>query len=144
MPIDVAAARAATPGCHELAHFNNAGSALPTATVLQAQLDHLTLEAHIGGYEAHARELERVDAIRPAIARMLNADPSGAEIALAVNNTAALDLFLYSWATSPDHALTEGDRILTTETEYGANYVGYLQLSRRTGAVVEVVASNDR
>lgn len=143
MTIDVAAARAATPGCHEFAHFNNAGSALPTATVLQTQLDYLTLESRIGGYEAHAQEQERIDAIRPTIARMLGADPSGDEIALVVNNTAGFDLFLYSWAMSPEHAPQPGDRILTTETEYGANYVGYLQIAKRTGAVVEVVPSNE-
>ena len=143
MTIDVAAARAATPGCHEFAHFNNAGSALPTATVLQTQLDYLTLESHIGGYEAHAQEQDRIDAIRPTIARMLGADPSGDEIALVVNNTAGFDLFLYSWAVSPEHAPQPGDRILTTETEYGANYVGYLQIAKRTGAVVEVVPSNE-
>ncbi|MEM9522334.1 MAG: aminotransferase class V-fold PLP-dependent enzyme [Actinomycetota bacterium] len=142
MSIDVAAARAATPGCHELIHFNNAGSALPTATVLQTQIDYLQLEARIGGYEAHAHEQARIDAIRPTIAALIGADPSGDEIALAVNNTAAFDLFLYSWAVSPDHAPTTGDRILTTETEYGANVVAYLQIANRTGAVVEVVPSN--
>ena len=84
MTIDVAAARAATPGCQEFAHFNNAGSALPTATVLQTQLDYLTLESRIGGYEAHAQEQDRIDAIRPTIARMLGADPSGDEIALCL------------------------------------------------------------
>lgn len=143
MTIDVAAARAATPGCQEFAHFNNAGSALPTATVLQTQLDYLTLESRIGGYEAHAQEQDRIDAIRPTIARMLGADPSGDEIALVVNNTAGFDLFLYSWAMSPEHAPQPGDRILTTETEYGANYVGYLQIAKRTGAVVEIVPSNE-
>ncbi len=143
MSIDVAAARAATPGCRDTIHFNNAGSALPTETVLQTQIEYLELEARIGGYEAHAHEQARIDAIRPSIARLIGADPSGDEIALAVNNTAAFDLFLYSWAVSPDHAPTAGDRILTTETEYGANVVAYLQIANRTGAVVEVVPSNE-
>ncbi len=142
MSIDVAAARAATPGCHDRIHFNNAGSALPTETVLHTQIEYLQLEARIGGYEAHAHEQARIDAIRPSIARLIGADPSGDEIALAVNNTAAFDLFLYSWAVSPDHAPQPGDRILTTETEYGANVVAYLQIANRTGAVVEVVPSN--
>ena len=143
MSIDVAAARAATPGCHDRIHFNNAGSALPTETVLQTQIEYLQLEARIGGYEAHAHEQDRIDAIRPTIARLIGADPSGDEIALAVNNTAAFDLFVYSWAVSPDHAPDPGDRILTTESEYGANVVAYLQIAKRTGAVVEVVPSNE-
>lgn len=143
MSIDLAAARAATPGCHDLIHLNNAGAALPTETVLQTQIDYLQLEARIGGYEAHAHEQARIDAIRPTIARLVGADPSGDEIALAVNSTAAFDLFVYSWAISPDHAPDPGDRILTTESEYGANVVAYLQIANRTGAVVEVVPSNE-
>ena len=143
MPIDVVAARAATPGCQDLIHLNNAGAALPTQTVLDTQLDYLRLEAQIGGYEAHAHEQARIDAIRPTIARLIGADPTGDEIALAANNTAAFDLFLSSWATSPSHRLEPGDRILTTETEYGANFVAYLHLARRTGAEVEVVPSNE-
>ena len=143
MPIDVVAARAATPGCQDLIHLNNAGAALPTQTVLDTQLDYLQLEAQIGGYEAHAHEQTRIDAIRPTIARLIGADPTGDEIALAANNTAAFDLFLYSWAISPTHAPDPGDRILTTETEYGANFVAYLQLARRFGIEVEVVPSND-
>ena len=104
MPIDVVAARAATPGCQDLIHLNNAGAALPTQTVLDTQLDYLQLEAQIGGYEAHAHEKTRIDAIRPTIARLIGADPTGDEIALAANNTAAFDLFLSSWAISPTHA----------------------------------------
>ena len=99
MPIDVTAARAATPGCQDLIHFNNAGAALPTHAVLATQIDYLQLEARIGGYEAFAHEQARIDEIRPTIARLIGADPSGDEIALTVNNTAAFDLFLYSWGS---------------------------------------------
>ena len=143
MPIDVTAARAATPGCQDLIHLNNAGAALPTHAVLATQIDYLQLEARIGGYEAFTHEQARIDEIRPTIARLIGADPSGDEIALTVNNTAAFDLFLYSWAISPAHAPNPGDRILTTETEYGANFVAYLHLGRRFGIEVEVVPSND-
>lgn len=41
MPIDVTAARAATPGCQDLIHLNNAGAALPTHDVLTTQIDYL-------------------------------------------------------------------------------------------------------
>ncbi|MEM7139422.1 MAG: aminotransferase class V-fold PLP-dependent enzyme [Actinomycetota bacterium] len=135
MPIDVARARAETPGCADTIHFNNAGAALPTIGVLQTQLDHLDLEARIGGYEAYDREADRSEAVYGSIATMLNA--TRGEIALATSNTAALDLFVYSLDFG------EGDRILTTRSEYGANYVAYLHIAARTGAVVEVVPDNE-
>ena len=106
MPIDVTAARAATPGCQDLIHLNNAGAALPTHDVLTTQIDYLQLEARIGGYEAYTHEQARIEQIRPTIARLIGADPSGDEVALTVNNTAAFDLFLYSWAISPTPRLT--------------------------------------
>ena len=36
-----------------------------------------------------------------------------------------------------------GDRILTSASEYGSNYIAYLQVARRTRAVVEVLPSDD-
>lgn len=136
MSFDVARARAETPGCAETVHFNNAGAALPSSGTLQTQLDHLALEARIGGYEAYDREARRAEAVHESIASLLNARRD--EIALATSNTAALDLFVYSIPFAP------GDRILTTQSEYGANYVAYLHIAARTGAVVEVVPNDDR
>lgn len=133
-PIDVARARAETPGCTDTIHFNNAGAALVTATTLQTQLDHLGLEARIGGYEAYDARADRGEAVYTSIATMLNAQRS--EIALATSNSSALHSFLYSIAFEPD------DRILTTQSEYGANYVAYLHIAATTGAVVEVVPNN--
>jgi selenocysteine lyase/cysteine desulfurase len=36
----------------------------------------------------------------------------------------------------------KGDRILTAEAEYAANYVAFLQVAKRTGAVIDVVPSD--
>ena len=137
IPIDVERARAATPGCADLAFFNAAGAALPTATVLAAQVEHLEREARMGGYEAHDAVKDRIEAVSHSLARLIGADR--AEIALSTSNTTALHLLVYSLALG----FGPGDRILTTTTEYGANYVAYLQLSKRTGATVEVVPDNE-
>ena len=135
MPIDIERARRDTPAASEVVHFNNAGAALMPAPVLQAQLRHLQLEAEIGGYEAAAAADDRIEAIYDSIARLLNADRG--EIALVENATVAWDMAFYSVA------FAAGDRILTAEAEYASNYIAFLQVARRSGAVVEVVPSDE-
>jgi len=135
MPIDIERARRDTPAASQVLHFNNAGAALMPAPVLQAQLRHLQLEAETGGYEAAAAADGRIEAIYDSIARLLNADR--AEIALVENATVAWDMAFYSVG------FAAGDRILTAEAEYSSNYIAFLQVARRSGAVVEVVPSDE-
>jgi selenocysteine lyase/cysteine desulfurase len=52
------------------------------------------------------------------------------------NATVAWQMAFYALSFGP------GDRILTAEAEYAANYVAYLQTAKRTGAKVEVVPSD--
>ncbi len=59
--IDLPRVRHDTPGVAHVAHFNNAGAALPTRAVLDAMTDHLWLEARVGGYEAAAIRAEALD-----------------------------------------------------------------------------------
>jgi selenocysteine lyase/cysteine desulfurase len=134
MPIDIERARRDTPAASQVLHFNNAGAALMPAPVLQAQLRHLQLEAEAGGYEAAAAAGDRIEAIYDSIGRLLNADR--AEIALVENATVAWDMAFYSVG------FAAGDRILTAEAEYLSNYIAFLQVARRSGAVVDVVPSD--
>lgn len=133
--IDVARARAETPGCKNVLHFNNAGASLMPREVLEAQISHLQLEAEIGGYEAFQREFDRLEHFYAATARLLNCDPD--EIAFIENATRAWDMAFYSLRFGP------GDRILTAANEYASNYIGFLQVKQRTGASVEVVPSDE-
>ena len=134
MPIDIEQARRDTPAVSKILHFNNAGAALMPAPVLQAQLDHLQLEAAIGGYEAAAAANDRMEATYDSIARLLNADR--AEIALVENATVAWDMAFHSVG------FAAGDRILTAEAEYESNHIAFLQVARRSGAVIDVVPSD--
>ena len=63
MSIDVARARAETPGCEDVTHLNNAGAGLMPEVVLRTVIEHLELEARIGGYVAAACEEDWVEAV---------------------------------------------------------------------------------
>jgi selenocysteine lyase/cysteine desulfurase len=128
---DVGRARRETPGCSGVIHFNNAGSSLPPQPVLDAVVGHLELEAQIGGYEAADAAAAKRQGTYDAVARLLNCRTE--EVALVENATRAWDMAFYSMS------FESGDRILTCAAEYASNYIAYLQVARRTGAVVEVL-----
>ena len=133
--IDVERARRETPGCAHVLHFNNAGSALPPRSVVDAVVGHLELEARIGGYEAAARAEAAVERVYDAAAMLLGCHRD--EIAVVENATRAWDMAFYSLPLGP------GDRILTAVAEYASNYIAYLQVAQRTGAVVEVISNDE-
>jgi selenocysteine lyase/cysteine desulfurase len=135
--IDVARARAETPGCRYVVHLNNAGAALPTRAVLDTVVEHLELEARVGGYAAADLVAERSAAVYASVARLLGAAPD--EIALVENATRAWDMVAYALGAS----FRPGDRILTSRAEYASNVIALLQLARRTGATLEVVPDDE-
>ncbi len=133
--IDVERVRNETPGCREVTHFNNAGAALMPRAVLDATVNHLQLEAMIGGYEAADRASDKIEATYAAISTLIGAQPD--EIAVVENATRAFDMAFYAIPFQP------GDRILTSVSEYASNVISYYQVARRTGAVVEVVPNDE-
>ena len=132
--IDIDRIRADTPAVSRLAYLHNAGAALMPTPVVAAMKQHIDLESQIGGYAAADREAYRLDAVYGSVARLLNAAPD--EIALMENATVAWQMAFYALP------LRAGDRILTAEAEYAANYVAFLQVARRTGAVIDIVPSD--
>jgi selenocysteine lyase/cysteine desulfurase len=134
MGLDLAELRAETPGTKNVVHLNNCGAALMPLPVLEAMQRHLVLESEIGGYEAAEARQAECDAVYASVARLIGAQPG--EIALVENATVAWDMAFYSLQFQP------GDRILTAQAEYGANYVAYLQVAKRTGAVIEVIPND--
>ncbi|GAA4736943.1 aminotransferase class V-fold PLP-dependent enzyme [Phytohabitans rumicis] len=135
MTLDVERARRETPGCAHVVHLNNAGAALPPAAVTDAVVDHLRLEARIGGYEAAAAASPAVENAYTAIARLLGCGPH--EVAVIENATRAWDMAFYALRFRP------GDRILTARNEYASNVIALLQVAARTGARIEVLDTDE-
>ncbi len=135
MMIDVARARRETPGCQRVLHFDNAGASLMPQPVLDRVVEHLRLEAEIGGYQAEAEVADELAGVYGLVAALIGCHP--AEVAIVENATRAWDMAFYSIAFEP------GDRILTSRAEYASNYIAYLQVAERTGAVVEAVPNDD-
>jgi selenocysteine lyase/cysteine desulfurase len=133
--LDIGRLRAETPGCAHVAHFNNAGSSLPPAAVLDAVVEHLRREAEIGGYEAAAERSDRLEHTYDALARLVGAERD--EIAVIENATRAWDMAFYSFR------FAAGDRILTGRAEYASNWIALRQVADRTGAVIEVVPDDE-
>ncbi len=133
--LDVQRARRETPGCTEVVHLNNAGAALMPTVVLERVIAHLRLEAQLGGYEAAAREVGRLDEVYLSAGRLLGCDPD--EIAVVDSATRAWTMAFYAIPFRP------GDRILTSVAEYASNFIAYLQLARRHDLSVEVVPNDE-
>ena len=135
MAMDIARARAETPSCAKVAHFNNAGAALMPQAVLDAQIDHLRLEGEMGGYEAAAAAADKIAGTYTAVAKLLNCATE--EVALVENATVAWNQAFHAFDFEPGH------RILTAEAEYAANYIACLKVARDRGVAVEVVPSDE-
>jgi cysteine desulfurase/selenocysteine lyase len=129
--IDVARLRADTPGIKKVTHFNNAGAALMPKPVIDAVQDYFELEALYGGYETHRKSGNQIEAVYQSLAGLIGADRS--EVALSDNATRAWDVLFYALG------LGEGDRIITTASEYVSNWAAYLQVRDREGVIVDVV-----
>jgi len=132
--LDIERIRADTPAVAEQCFLSSAGASLMPNPVVEAVVEHVRLEQRIGGYGAADQQQERLDRVYDSIAALLNADRD--EIALVENATVAWQMAFYAFDWRP------GDRIITGQAEYAANYVAYLQMARRRGVVIDI-APND-
>lgn len=132
--IDLQKVRKDTPGCEHVLHFNNAGAALMPLPVIQTVNNHFQLECERGGYEAAAIAQKEIEKFYTITAKLINA--SAAEIAFIENATRAWDMVFYSLKFSP------GDRIITSEAEYASNYIAFLQVAKKSGAVIDVIPND--
>lgn len=134
MPFDLQRARVETPGCERVLHFNNAGASLMPQPVLDATIAHLQLEAQMGGYEAAEQAHDSLEHFYDAVATLIGCSRN--EVAFVENATRAWDMAFYAIPFQP------GDRILTAMAEYASNYIAFLQIAQKTGAVIEVIPND--
>ena len=133
--LDIDQIRADTPGLAHTNHLLASGAGLMPQPVIDAIIGHTELEARIGGYEAHAARADALDATYDSIAALIGARRE--EIALVENATVGWCQAFYALP------LKSGDRIITCEAEYAANYVAYLQRQKRDGILIDVVPSDE-
>jgi cysteine desulfurase / selenocysteine lyase len=131
MTLDLARARADTPGVNHIAHLNNAGASLSPKPVIDAVVGHVRLESELGPYEAAERAQAAIDRAHAAVGALLNCDSQ--EVALFDSASRAWGMAL---ASIP---LRAGDRVLVSPMEYGSSYLSLIHLARRAGVRVEVL-----
>ncbi|MSO28094.1 MAG: aminotransferase class V-fold PLP-dependent enzyme [Candidatus Nanopelagicales bacterium] len=137
--LDIELLRHQTPGCLRVNHLNNAGCALPPSKVTDTVVDHLHLEAMIGGYEAHADVHSRIESAYDSVAQLIGAHPD--QIALLESATAAWDkAFTSIHHTRPFSA---GDRILVSSSEYASNVLPIMQLVKARGVRLEFIPDDE-
>jgi selenocysteine lyase/cysteine desulfurase len=114
-------------------HLDNSGAALMPRCVLDTQIEHLQLEAAVGGYEAERLRAAEIEAVYDSVARLINCQRD--EVAIVENASVGWMMAFYALRFEP------GDRILTAEAEYASNYLAYLQVAREQGVVIETIPS---
>ena len=132
--MDLERIRADTPAAQGQSFLYSAGSSLMPTPVVETMIDHLRLEQRLGGYAAADQEQARLDGVYDSVAALVGA--AREEIALVENATVGWQMAFYAFDWRP------GDRILTGQAEYAANYVAYLQTARRHGVVIELIPND--
>lgn len=98
-------------------------------------VDHLDREMMIGGYESANDALDRRQAVYASIGKLINADAD--EIALM---TSASHAWVQAFYGIPFQA---GDKILTAQAEYAANYIAYLHMAKKQGVEIVVIPNDE-
>lgn len=121
--------RQETIGCQHVNHLNNAGASLMPDVVTKAIVDHIELEAKVGGYEAAGRRSDELPKLYASVAKLLGTKPTN--IAFTANATDSFTRALSSIS------FANGDVILTSNDDYISNQIQYLSLQKRFAIKIE-------
>ncbi|MFZ6013601.1 MAG: aminotransferase class V-fold PLP-dependent enzyme, partial [Bacteroidota bacterium] len=127
-PEEIQAFRNDTDGCANVVHLNNAGAGLMPKPVAQSIVDHIKLEANIGGYEAAAFRAKEVKECYAQAARLINSKPAN----IAFTNSAT-DSYTRALSSIPFNA---GDVILTSKDDFISNQIQFLSCQKRFGVKI--------
>jgi selenocysteine lyase/cysteine desulfurase len=128
--------RAETKGTAETIHFNNAGSSLPPDVVVETVVSYLNEEAVYGGYETEYKYQEQIDNVYGLIGKLINAEKD--EIAIVENASIGWGLAFNGIE------FKAGDEVITCEMEYITNLFGFLNVQKKHGIEIKVIANDDR
>ena len=126
--------RSETRGCSQVIHLNNAGSGLMPDAVTQTLLDHLQLEANIGGYEAAALKADAIARFYIAAGRLFNCRPENIAF-----GSSATDAYTRALSSIPFEA---GDVILTDNDDFISNQIQFLSCQKRFGVRIEHIRNS--
>ena len=135
--IDVAAARAATPGCGERAFLLSAGSSLPTQSTLDAVVGHLRREAEVGGYAAADEVAGVLRQGRADLAGLVGGRPD--EIALATSDTAAWIKAWWGWVAGGN--VPAASTVLIDRLIYHSHYAALVATQPLAGFEIRLMPS---
>jgi cysteine desulfurase / selenocysteine lyase len=144
-PLDLAAIRADFPilkrvmrGGNQLAYLDSGATSQRPLQVLDAEREFLITSngaVHRGAHQLMEEATDAYEQGRADIATFVGADAD--ELVFTKNATEALNLVSYVLGDNRfEHAVSEGDVIVTTELEHHANLVPWQELARRTGATL--------
>jgi selenocysteine lyase/cysteine desulfurase len=125
----IAQFRKDTEGCKNVIHLNNAGAGLMPNVVTKSIIEHIKLEAQIGGYEASALKASVIQDFYVQAAKLFNCKPHN--IAFGASAT---DTYTRALSSIPFQA---GDVILTDSDDFISNQIQFLSLKKRFGIRIE-------
>jgi len=115
--------RAETLGTKNVVHLNNAGSGLMPDIVTKAQLDHISLESEIGGYEASDLRADIINDFYTQAALLFNCKASNIAFTASATDSYARALSSIRFKS--------GDVILTDKDDFVSNQIQFLSLVKR-------------
>jgi selenocysteine lyase/cysteine desulfurase len=131
---EINAFRSETKGTRNVIHLNNAGAGLMPDVVTQSQLNHIELEAEIGGYESSALRASAIAEFYKESALLFNC--KAANIAFTASAT---DAYTRALSSIP---FKEGDIILTDNDDFVSNQIQFISLSKRLGITIVHIANS--